>query len=98
MRRWRILHASLVQISAATEEGEGRQSICHFCQHIYGTLSPKVAGVQVPIGDGVHSDRGWRRRRVVDKISNEALLAKLAHDVGGWHRGQGAQVEGRRMP
>ena len=83
MRRWRILHASLVQISAATEEGEGRQSICHFCQHIYGTLSPKVAGVQVPIGDGVHSDRGWRRRRVVDKISNEALLAKHAHDVGG---------------
>ncbi len=35
---------------------------------------------------------------VIDEINNEALLAKHAHDAGGWHRGQGAQVEGRRMP
>ena len=30
---------------------------------IHGTSFPKVAGVHVPIGDGVYSNRGWRKRR-----------------------------------
>ena len=32
---------------------------------------------------------------VIDEINNEALLAKHAHNAGGWHQGQGAQVEGQ---
>jgi|LakMenEpi02Apr12_1017379.scaffolds.fasta_scaffold01797_2 hypothetical protein len=61
--RWRTSHTTLARISAAAEEGEGRQRSRHFRQRIHGTSFPKVAGVQVPIGDGVYSNRGWRKRR-----------------------------------
>jgi len=52
---------SLARISAAAEEGEGRRRSHHFRQRIHGTSFPKVAGVHVPIGDGVYSNRGWRK-------------------------------------
>jgi len=61
--RWRSSHTSLARISAATEDGEGRRCSRHFRQRIHGTLFPKVTGVHVPIGDGVYSNRGWRKRR-----------------------------------
>jgi hypothetical protein len=63
--RWRSSQTSLARISAAAaEEGGGRQLSCHFCQRIHGTSFPKVAGVSyVLIGDGVYSNRGWRKRR-----------------------------------
>jgi len=57
--RWRSLHTSLARISAAAaEEGGGRRRSRHFCQRIHGMSFPKVAGVHVPIGDGVYSNRG----------------------------------------
>ena len=64
-RTWRLRssHTSLARISEAAEEGEGRQRSRHFRQRIHGTSFPKVAGVKVPIGDGVYSNRGWRKRR-----------------------------------
>ena len=43
--------------------GGGRQRSRHFRQRIHGTSFPKVAGVHVPIGDGVYSNREWRKRR-----------------------------------
>ena len=61
--RWRSSHTSLAWISGAAEEGGGRRLSRHFCQRIHRTSFPKVAGVQVPIGDGVYSNRGWRNRR-----------------------------------
>ena len=60
---WRSSHTSLARIFAAAEEGEGRQRSRHFRQRIHGTSFPKVAGVHVPIGDGVYSNREWRKRR-----------------------------------
>jgi len=53
---------SLAWVSAAAEEGEGRRVSRHFRQRIHGTSFPKITGVQVPIGDGVYSNRGWRKR------------------------------------
>jgi len=38
--------------------GGGRRRSRHFCQRIHGMSFPKVAGVHVPIGDGVYSNRG----------------------------------------
>ena len=35
--------------------GGGRQRSRHFCQRIHGMSFPKVAGVHVPIGDGVYT-------------------------------------------
>ncbi len=63
--RWRSSHTSLARISAAAaaEEGGGHRRSCHFCQRIHGMSFPKVAGVHVLIGDGVYSNRGWRKRR-----------------------------------
>ena len=61
--RWRSSHTSMARISAAAEEEEGRQRSRHFRQRIHGTSFPKVTGVQVPIGDGVYSNQGWRKRR-----------------------------------
>ncbi len=43
--------------------GGGRQRSHNFCQRIHGISFPKVAGVYVPIGDGVYSNREWRKRR-----------------------------------
>jgi len=43
--------------------GGGRRRSRHFRQRIHGTSFPKVAGVHVPIGDGVYSNREWRKRR-----------------------------------
>jgi len=56
------LHMSLAWISGAAEEGGGCQLSRHICQRIHRTSFPKVAGVQVQIGDGVYSNRGWRKR------------------------------------
>ena len=52
--RWKSSHTSLARILAAAEEG-GRRRSRHFRQRIHGTSFPKVAGVHVPIGDGVYT-------------------------------------------
>ena len=43
--------------------GGGRRCSRYFHQRIHGTSFPKVAGVHVPIGDGVYYNREWRMRR-----------------------------------
>ena len=77
---------SLVRISAAAEEERRRRGAKVFVIFVnvsMGSCLPRLLGYRSQLGMVFIPIVGEGGTAIVDEISNEALLAKHVHDVGG---------------